>query len=314
VAGGICPVLVGPTAAGKTGLVTALAARHPVEVISLDSRQIYRGLRIGTAQPTAAEQAACPHHLVDFVPPQETYSAARFRRDFEAAWREIRARGRLPILVGGAGLYLSVLREGLLELPADAEERLPGIRAELDGLDDAAVERRLAAVDPESHARLHPRDRYRRLRALEIHALAGRPLSALARDQERRPSLGLAFPALVLVRDPAELEDRIARRTDAMLAAGWIEETEALVAVHGAGAPGLASIGYREVVAHLSGELDRDAMRERIVVATRQYAKRQRTWFRHSERVGEFRPEDPTLLDALSTLIERALAAARGAG
>jgi len=290
-----CPVVVGPTAVGKTGLIVELAARHPIEVISLDSRQIYRGLRIGTAQPSAEEQAACRHHLVDFVSPQQKYSAARFRADFERVFREIAGRGRVPILVGGAGLYLTSLRDGLFELPAGSAQRVPALRAELDALSDAAIRRRLAQVDPESAERVHANDRYRSQRALEVYHLAGRPMTELMAEQPPQPSLGLAFPTFYLQRDPAVLRERIAQRTAAMLTAGWIAETEDLLGLHPPGCPGLSSIGYREIVSYLQGGLNRDALRERIVVVTRQYAKRQRTWFRSMPRVHAAPPEDRRL-------------------
>lgn len=292
---GACPAIVGPTAVGKTRLVTALAARLPIEVISLDSRQIYRGLVIGTAQPTAAEQAACPHHLVDFVDPDEAYNAQRFRADFVRVHGEITARGGVPILVGGAGLYLTALREGFMEIPGHTPERLEEVRAELADLGDAEVRRRLAAVDAAAHARIHANDRVRSQRALEVFLVAGRTQTALQAAQEPDPALGLVFPTFVLERGIDELDRRIAARTDAMLAAGWIDETAALLQHHRADGPGLASIGYREIAAHLAGDLARDQLAGAIVRVTRQYAKRQRTWFRHVEAAGRFHPDDPAL-------------------
>jgi tRNA dimethylallyltransferase len=301
----VCPVIVGPTAVGKTGLVVALTERFPLEVISLDSRQIYRGLRIGTAQPTAAEQATCRHHLVDFVSPESVYSAQRYRYDFERSFKEIAGRGKRPVLVGGAGLYLTALREGLLELPDDpGGERLAAVRGELDVLDDATVRELLAREDPASRRRLHDNDRYRLQRALEITRLAGRPMSELVAEQAPRPSLGLEFPTFVLERPVAELDARIAERTDAMLAAGWLEETEALLAEHPADCPGLRSLGYRDVVAFLRGEIDTEEMVARIVRSTRQYAKRQRTWFRHVDRVRSGRAGDPQLLAEMACVLE----------
>jgi tRNA dimethylallyltransferase len=301
-----CVTIVGPTAVGKTGLIVDLAARYPVEVISLDSRQIYRGLRIGTAQPSAAETARCRHHLVDFLDPVNSYSAEQYRRDFEHVVKDCVARGVRPVLVGGAGMYLTALREGLLELPAGADARLAEIRAELAPLSDAEIRRRLEAADLPSHRRIHPNDRYRGQRALEIHALTGRPMSALLAAQHPRPSLGLAFPTFRLTRPVAELNDRIARRTAAMLADGWIAETEALLRRYPADCPGLASIGYRDIAAHLRGEFARAELPARIETATRQYAKRQRTWFRHAPQIMSGRPDDPKLRAALGAAIEAA--------
>jgi len=302
-----CPVIAGPTAAGKTGLVTALAAEFPIEVISLDSRQIYRGLRIGTAQPTDDEKAACPHHLIDFLAPEETYSAQRFRVDFCRVWEEIVARGRLPVLAGGAGLYLRVVTEGLLELPAGSEERLPEVRAEVAALDDAALAAELAAVDPDIQAKLHPNDRYRRTRALEIYRLAGRPLSQLAALQDPDPALGLTFPLFVLERPVVELDDRIAQRTEQMLGAGWLEETRELLANHASDCPGLRSIGYADVVRHLQGELPEVELAPAIVQVTRRYAKRQRTWFRPWPREVAGNPDDPGFQSVVAGAVRRAL-------
>lgn len=299
--GGICPAVVGPTAVGKTALVTALAARLPLEVISLDSRQIYRGLRIGTAQPTDEELAACPHHLVDFVDPDAPYDAQRYRADFGRVHAEITGRGGVPLLVGGAGLYLKAVAEGFLEVPGQTPERLAEVRAELQSLDDGEIRRRLAAVDPASHARLHANDRQRNQRALEIHGLSGRAMSALMAEQRPDPARGLVFPVHVLERGVEELNARIAARTGAMLAGGWIEETEAALARHRADGPGLASIGYREIVRYLRGELPRDDLAAEIVRVTRQYAKRQRTWFRGVQAAWRGHPEAAaaTVLGAL---------------
>ncbi len=301
----LCPVIAGPTAVGKTALVTALAARHPMEVVSLDSRQIYRGLRIGTAQPTAEEQAACPHHLVDFLPPEQTYSAQRFREDFVAVAAEIMSRGRVPVLVGGAGLYLTAVCEGLLAVPEDAPDLTP-IRAELDALDDAEIRERLRVVDPDSHARLHANDRYRNQRALEIHHLTGRPLSAHRAEREPAPALGLDFPLVVLERDRDELRARIAARTDAMLAGGWLEETRDLLERHGPDAPGLRTLGYRELQAHLLGNVPLAEVREAVVTETSRYAKRQRTWFTPLPRIAAGHPDETRLLDAVSALLDDA--------
>jgi tRNA dimethylallyltransferase len=300
---GVCPAIVGPTAVGKTALVTALARRLPLEVISLDSRQIYRGLRIGTAQPTAEEQAVCPHHLVDFVDPDEAYSAQRFRDDFLRIHAEVTGRGGVPVLVGGAGMYLTALREGFMAIPGHTPERLEEVRGELADLDDETIRERLAAVDPAAHRRIHANDRLRSQRALEIYLVAGRTQTDLQADQQPDPAGGLAFPVFVLERDVEELDARIAARTDVMLSAGWIEETEALLAHHRPDGPGLGSIGYREIIACLRGELDRADLAAAIVRVTRQYAKRQRTWFRHVEAAGRSHPDDSALARAVAAAV-----------
>jgi len=300
---GVCPAVVGPTAVGKTALVTAIATHVPLEIISLDSRQIYRGLRIGTAQPTAEELAVCPHHLVDFVDPDETYDAQRFRADFMGVHEEIMGRGGAPLLVGGAGLYLKAVSEGFLDVPGQTPEGLAEVRAELASLGDAEIRRRLAVADPASHARLHENDRQRSQRAVEIHLLSGRPMSGLMAEQSDDPALGLDFPVFVLERDVGELDARIVARTESMLAGGWLEETEAALTEHRADGPGLASIGYREIVRHLRQELSRADLPEEIVRATRQYAKRQRTWFRGIAAVGRGHPD--TAAAAVLQLLRR---------
>ncbi|MHB8078109.1 MAG: tRNA (adenosine(37)-N6)-dimethylallyltransferase MiaA [Candidatus Krumholzibacteriia bacterium] len=305
-----CPVLAGPTAAGKTALIVAVARRHPIEVISLDSRQIYAGLRIGTAQPTEEEQAACRHHLIDFVPPTETYTAARFRADFIKAYEDIRARRAIPILVGGAGLYLSAVEKGLFDLPGLDPQTTAQLREQLSGLPTEEIRAQLQARDPASHARIHPADRYRSQRALEICLATGRTMTEQmeAHDQHPDPALGLSFPLVWVTRDRADLHARIAARTQSMLAAGWMEETAALLAQHGPHARGLRAIGYRELVAHLQGELGEQELEPRITAATRQYAKRQETWFRPLPKAAEGHPDDPTLAAALAGLLTAAAA------
>jgi len=302
-AGRRCPVIVGPTAVGKTGLVTSLAERLPIEVISLDSRQIYHGLRIGTAQPTVDELAICPHHLIDFVFPAEKYDAIRFRRDFERVYTEIVGRGGVPILVGGAGMYLTALREGFMQIPGSSPEKLAVVRAELDPLKDSEVRARLEKVDPGSFVRIHANDRYRSQRALEIFEIAGRSMSDLQSEQKPDPALGLEFTTYVLERPVEELDKNIARRTGQMLEAGWIGETEIALTRYPAESPGLLSIGYREIVQFLQGDLAREELAPAVVRVTRQYAKRQRTWFRHVPRQIAGKPESPDLLRAICSLL-----------
>ncbi|MDO9170461.1 MAG: tRNA (adenosine(37)-N6)-dimethylallyltransferase MiaA [bacterium] len=305
---GVCPVIAGPTAVGKTALVVELAARFPIEIVSLDSRQIYHGLRLGTAQPDAAELAACPHHLVDFLPPQERYSARRYRDDFQRVAAEIRARGRCPVLVGGAGLYLTAVRDGLFDLPADPAA-LAAVRQELDALPDDEIRDRLRAEDPASWERIHARDRYRSQRALEIRRLAGEPMSGLMAARRPDPALGWDYPLVVLDRDRDDLRARIARRLQAMLDAGWLAETAALLARHAQDCPGLRTLGYRELVAHLAGETDLPAALAQVSLRTGQYAKRQQTWFRAQPQLCRGAPDDPGLREALLLLLERSCAA-----
>ncbi|AOZ00713.1 tRNA (adenosine(37)-N6)-dimethylallyltransferase MiaA [Cupriavidus sp. USMAHM13] len=279
--------LLGPTASGKTAAALALAARAPLEIVSLDSALVYRGMDIGTAKPSAAELATVPHHLIDIIDPVDSYSAAQFVADAERLIGEIRARGREPLIVGGTMLYYKALTQGLNELPqADA-----AVRAELDALAAArgwpALHAMLAEVDPVTAARLAPNDAQRIQRALEIHRLSGQPMSALlARQAEGRTfagSAGARFRVIALEPgDRAVLHARIATRFDAMLAGGLIEEVERLRArgdLH-PGLPSIRCVGYRQAWEYLDGESDRDTMRERGIAATRQLCKRQLTWLR----------------------------------
>jgi tRNA dimethylallyltransferase len=275
-------LLMGPTAAGKSAVALALAARFDGEIVSADSAQVYRGMDIGTAKPDAAIRAKVPHHLLDLIDPTEAYSAARFCADAAAAIAGIRARGRIPIVAGGTMLYFKALREGLSALPAAD----PVIRAELDAraarIGWPAMHAELARVDPASAARLAPTDSQRIQRALEVHALTGRPLSALqgARDAQRgiAPTIAVALaPA-----DRAQLHAAIERRFDAMLEHGLIDEVRGLrdrYALH-ADMPSMRAVGYRQTFDYLEGRTDRASLRERGIAATRQLAKRQLTWLR----------------------------------
>jgi len=287
--------LAGPTASGKTAVALAfartMAHERPVEIISVDSALVYRGMDIGTAKPSAAERAEIPHHLVDILDPGEAYSAARFVADAQRLIHEITGRGHLPLLVGGTMLYFKALREGLDAMPqADA-----GVRARIDA--DAAargwpaLHADLARVDPTTAARLAPADAQRIQRALEIWQLTGRPLSAWHQTGTRRAPPEGALPMVSL--EPtsrAWLHERIAARFDAMLAAGLVDEVRALRArgdLH-PGLPAMRCVGYRQAWEALEGERP-DELRDRAIAATRQLAKRQLTWLRSmpSRRVVE---------------------------
>lgn len=271
------PVLVGPTGVGKTAVATALAGLLPVEIVSADSRQIYRGLPIGTAAPTDAERAAAPYHGVGIVDPRERYSAGRYARDAAGWIADIAARGRTPLVVGGTGLYLRALFDGLFPEPDLGAERRARLGVWLRAQPPEVVERWARRLDP----RFRGGGRQRAQRAVEVALLAGRPLSALQTARVTAPG-DLAAWYVVLTLDRAELHARIARRTRAMLEAGWVAEVRGCLA---AGvppdAPGLSAVGYREIVAHLEGRLAADGLADAIAQATRRYAKRQDTWFRH---------------------------------
>ena len=270
------PIIVGPTAVGKTAVALALARHWPLEVVSADSRQVYRRLDIGTAKPTRRERSRVPHVGLDVVEPGERYSAGRFARDAESAIRDIRARGRQPVVVGGTGLYVKALVDGLfLEPPLDPERRraLDRWAGELKG---GELTRWAARLDPAFRGG----GRQRATRAIEVGLLTGRSLSWWQREAQRR---GTVEPWYVVLTAPrAVLHQRIAQRAEEMVRRGLIEEVAAVLSEgHAAHAPGLDGIGIREAVEYLHGKRSRETVAEAIALGTRRYAKRQETWFRH---------------------------------
>lgn len=284
--------LMGPTATGKTRLALEIAQHLPVEIISVDSALVYRGMDIGTAKPTTAERQQVPHHLIDILDPTESYSAARFREQALALIPQIHARGRLPLLVGGTMLYFRALDFGLDALP----EADPKIRAEIEQLAQeqgwAAVHAQLTQSDPEAAARIHVNDPQRLQRALEVVRLTGKPLSA----QQKGEAAALPWPVLrlgLMPDDRAALRVRIAERFESMLAEGLLAEVAALRARSDlyVGLPAMRAVGYRQVLAHLQGELDYPEMVLKAVTATRQLAKRQMTWLRHYPDAALFDPD-----------------------
>ena len=273
-----CLCLAGPTASGKTAAALAIAERLPVEIVSVDSALVYRGMDIGTAKPTAAERARVPHHLIDILDPTGAYSAARFVADVRRLADEIAARGRLPLLAGGTMLYFKALFDGLDEMPASD----PAVRAALDAEAAArgwpALHAELAAVDPVTAARLPPTDAQRIQRALEVHRVSGRPLSSFhrARTATETPPLVSLEPD-----DRAWLHARIATRFAQMLDDGLVDEVRALRARGDLtpDLPAMRCVGYRQAWEALdTGQLDQ--LPERGIAATRQLAKRQVTWLR----------------------------------
>jgi tRNA dimethylallyltransferase len=301
--------LLGPTASGKTAVAFELAARFPAEIVSVDSAQVYRGMDVGTAKPDAIERARVPHHLIDVVEPTEAYSAGRFR---DAALRlipEIAARGRVPIVVGGTMLYFRALTEGLSDLPtAD-----PEIRAELE--EEAArvgwpaMHARLAEVDPVIARRLLPTDAQRIQRALEVHRVAGEPLSTL---QSREPAPPLPFSTLRIAIEPSDravLHERIATRFRAMLAAGLVDELAGLRARHAlhASLPSMRSVGYRQAWEVLEGTAPAVSLEPRGIAATRRLAKRQLTWLRSMEGLERYDCLRPDLAAAIAARVGRFL-------
>ena len=323
---GVCPAnpsgekpcaifLMGPTASGKTDLAMALADRLPVELISVDSALVYRGLDIGSAKPSPEELARYPHRLIDICDPAESYSAGRFREDALAAMAEITAVGKIPLLVGGTMLYFRALLEGMAQLP----EADPAIRTELEARAERegwpALHAELAQVDPELAAQLHPNHSVRIERGLEVYRLTGVPLSQLRREQAQDSVADrYAVQQLALLpRDRALLHERIALRFHRMLEQGFVEEVQTLMSrgdLH-EDLPAIRAVGYRQVWQYLEGRLSYDEMVAAGIAATRQLAKRQLTWLRRwpelatlytQDAEGRVRKNDEILAEALKFL------------
>jgi len=273
------PVLVGPTAIGKTAVALALAAHLPIEVVSADSRQIYRRLEIGTAKPTRRERQRVPHHGVDVVDPGERYSAGRFAREAAGWIEDIRARERLPLLVGGTGFYVRALAEGLFVEPALDREKRRALEHWVLGLEPGELIRWASRLDPGFAGG----GRQRASRAIEIALLTGHPLTEWHR---RASGAGTVVPWYVVLSAPRPvLHQRIRVRAEEMVRRGLIEEVAAVLSEgHPALAPGLDSVGIREAVDYLHGRRSRESVADAITISTRQYAKRQETWFRHQLR------------------------------
>lgn len=272
--------IVGPTASGKTTLALELGERLGAEVVSADSRQVYRRLDVGTAKPTAAERARVPHHCLDLVDPEETFDAARFCDAAHTAIADAGRRGRPVLVVGGTGLYVRALARGLCAAPRGDD----ALRAALAAVPAEERRRRLAAVDPAAAARIHPNDTFRTIRALEVAAVSGRPLSAW---QAAHAFAGSTFEPLLIALACAsdDLDARIARRARDMLDRGFLDEVRALAVTVPADAPAWRTVGYREMRACVEGRADVEAAFAATVRATRQFARRQRTWLRREPGV-----------------------------
>ena len=302
---------MGPTASGKTAVAMELARRFPVELISVDSAQVFRDMTIGTAKPDSATLAEFPHHLIDLISPEEAYSAARFRSDALALMAAITAGGKVPLLVGGTMLYFKALLQGLAELP----KACPETRADIDSQADAHgwpfIHAELAKVDPQTAARLHPTDSQRVQRALEVFRLSGRPMSALiAEEADQTPpytflSLGL------LPSDRSVLHARIAERFDAMLVAGLEDEVSMLRGKYrlNLNLPSMRCVGYRQVWEAQDGIAPRAEMRDRGIYATRQLAKRQITWLSNTLTPESFDCLAPDLAEKITARVEKAISA-----
>jgi len=299
-----CVCITGPTACGKTDLALALAEQFPLEVISVDSAMVYRGMDIGTAKPSPDILAGVPHHLVDILEPTESYSAGRFTADAREAVEGIRSRGRLPILVGGTLLYLRALRDGLASLPRanPAIRRRLDREAELFGWE--GLYRRLEKVDPAAAGRISPKDRQRIQRALEVYELTGEPISALQSRERLEPGMPVRAVALVPL-DQGRLAERIERRFDAMVEAGFVDEVRALRERGDLdpAMPSMRTIGYRQVWSHLDGDCDWPEARGKAIAATRQLAKRQLTWLRSDKATRQLPADAPGARELIARLL-----------
>ena len=298
--------LLGPTASGKSALAIKLAAKLPLEIVSLDSALVYRGMDIGTAKPGADLRAQVPHHLIDIIDPDRSYSAGRWREDAIQKVMEVFQRKKIPLLVGGTMLYYRALIAGLDALPqADAR-----IRAELDA--DAAsrgwpaLHAELRTVDPAAAERIAPNDAQRIQRALEVWKLTGKPLSSL--HGATRAELPFEVKGIALLPDRALLHRRIEKRFDAMLRMGLVDEVIALKKKYSldGSMPSMRAVGYRQVWEHLEGDYDKETLRQKAIVATRQLAKRQLTWLRSFPDLLRLDPggaQDPAI--ALHLLLDK---------
>lgn len=294
--------LMGPTATGKTDLAMQLAAQFPLEIVSVDSALVYRGMDIGTAKPSAQLRARVPHHLIDICDPSDAYSAGRFRSDALRVIAEIHARGRTPLLVGGTLLYFRALQQGLSQLPTANEEVRARIEARAEEQGWAVLHAELARVDPVAAQRIHPNDPQRIQRALEVYEVTGRALSDFF--PETPAALPFHVTKIALIpQDRAELHRRIAQRFAVMVSAGFVAEVEALRArrdLH-PDLPSMRAVGYRQIWEYLDGTGDLPTQIERAVIATRQLARRQLTWLRAEA--------DATVIDPFTPGAEAAVAA-----
>lgn len=288
------PVICGPTAAGKSALAMAVAQACDMGIVSADSRQVYRGFDIGTAKPTLEERARVPHEGIDVAEPTERYSAARWMLSVEAWCDALRAKRRAPLVVGGTGLYLRTLTEPLFDEPALDPAARQALDGELQALSLDELRRRCLTLDP---ARAHL-GRTQLLRAIEVATLTGTPISALHREKAR----SARYEVRVLQVDPGPdvLRERIVQRVDAMLAGGWVDEVQRLLRTVPPDAPAWNATGYDAIRQVVAGTLSLARAREQVIIATRQYAKRQRTWFRHqlpSANVVHVNATDPSALE-----------------
>jgi tRNA dimethylallyltransferase len=295
--------IIGPTASGKTGLAMKLMEHFPIELISVDSALVYKDMDIGTAKPTAKELEKAPHRLISFLDPSESYSAADFRKDALREMQDISEKGKIPVLVGGTMLYYRALENGLAVLPeADAAIRTK-LSAEAEEKGWGFLHQRLIEVDPVAAKRIHPNDKQRIQRALEVFELTGKPLSTHQKE-EKSSALPYKLLKIALIPEREWVRELAAVRFDKMLEEGFLDEVKKLHArddLH-ADLPAMRAVGYRQVWNFLEGKLDEDEMKERAVIATRQLAKRQMTWMRSEPNITRFSAQDYLLDEVISTV------------
>lgn len=297
--------LMGPTASGKTALSVQLAQALNGEIISVDSALVFKGMDIGTAKPTQEERGGIPHHLIDILDPAESFSTGQFRKRALNIMDDIASRGKIPILAGGTMLYFNALNSGLAVLP----EADVGIRAKLDQdletLGKEALHQRLAKVDPESAARIHPNDPQRIQRALEVYEISGRPLTSFFTEAQAQGFPYRRIRLIIAPQDRAILHDIIARRFRQMLEQGFINEVEALYQRGDLTEkmPSVRAVGYRQAWSYLQGEYDLETMIEKAIIATRQLAKRQFTWLRREIDATSFQTGQKDLLKKVLEIV-----------
>ena len=278
-------IVLGPTASGKTALSRALAERFEGEIVNCDSVAMYREFDIGTAKPTAAERGRTPHHLVDCVSPTSHVTAGEYSRQARQVLTEIKARGHLPILVGGTGLYLRALLEGLFPGPQRSEELRERLRERAESRGSSYLHRILRRLDRAAAEKIHANDAPKLIRAIEVCLASRQKMTELWQQHGRDPLRGFRILRLGLDPDRQALYDRINRRAQQMFEAGLIEETQRLVETYGDAAGPLSSLGYKQAVQFLRGELTREQALQAVQQAHRNYAKRQMTWFRREPQV-----------------------------
>lgn len=296
--------IMGPTATGKTDLAIAIAEEFPMDIISVDSALVYKGMDIGTAKPDAATLAMAPHKLIDILDPSEAYSAGRFREESLAEMEAITAAGNVPLLVGGTMLYFNALQKGIADLPEADPEIRKKLDEEVERVGWPGMHQRLAEVDPESAKRLHPNDPQRIKRALEVFESTGKTLTEIWAEQSQQRLPYRLIKIALMPPDRVELRKKIAQRFDAMLVEGVVEEVRRLYQRGDLNPelPSMRAVGYRQIWSYLAGDYDYETMREKAITATAQLAKRQMTWLRSETECNFMDPEHVKLSKVLKNL------------